>query len=348
MRRLLLLVTLMLAGLVLAQGSDTDTTILQALNEDGDFTTLVGLIDQAGLSDQLSGTGPFTLFAPSDSVFEGLDQATLQQISSDSALLEQILLSHVVEGAYSVNSLQDAEEGSILTLQGEPLSIETTAGGLRVNGTGLTSTNVDNEYANGVIQGVNYLVIPSSLQAQYGPDSVLAQGEAEMQAAEEAAATEAANETAGEAATTDAENQAVVSETTILDLLQGDGRFSTLLGAIEQTGLAETLTSPGPVTLFAPTDAAFEALPPEQLEAILGDSATLERLLLYHVVDGDMMAADMTEGPILTFEGTEINVATADSGLTFNEASLEGEDLVASNGVVHAVNQVLLPADLTQ
>jgi uncharacterized surface protein with fasciclin (FAS1) repeats len=135
--------------------SDESITVLQGLQQDSEnFSTLVSLLETSGLTEQLQ-SGIFTLFAPTNAAFESYANGDLESISTDPNAVRQLLNLHVLEGAYTVNQLQDAEEGSLLTLEGQPMLVETTAGGLTVNGVGLTSTDVDNLYSNGVIHVVD-------------------------------------------------------------------------------------------------------------------------------------------------------------------------------------------------
>lgn len=158
----------LLVGLSLAQQDNADATLLQGLTTNKNFSTLVGLIDQAGLTDALSGAGPFTIFAPDNNVFSELNSDILDQLNNDPELLKSVLQSHVVQGTYGIKDLRDAPEGSVMTLNGEPLEIALTAGGLKVDGADLVSTDVDNTYSNGVLNQVGDLILSASLRSQLG------------------------------------------------------------------------------------------------------------------------------------------------------------------------------------
>ncbi|HEY8198705.1 MAG TPA: fasciclin domain-containing protein [Candidatus Limnocylindrales bacterium] len=123
------------------------------------------------------------------------------------------------------------------------------------------------------------------------------------------------------------------------------GSFKTLLAAATAAGLVETLQGDGPFTIFAPTDEAFAALPAGTLDSLLADTAALKQILLYHVVSGAVKAADvvgMTSAESL--EGSPITVAVKDGTVYLNEtAKVIATDVVASNGVIHVIDQVLLP-----
>jgi transforming growth factor-beta-induced protein len=134
---------------------------------------------------------------------------------------------------------------------------------------------------------------------------------------------------------------------TIVDVAVANGSFDTLVAAVTAAGLVETLSSPGPFTVFAPTDDAFAALPAGLVDALLlpENQATLAKILTYHVVSGEVMAADVTDGDVATVEGQTVALSTAD-GVTVNGANVIIADVAASNGVIHAIDAVLLPPDV--
>jgi uncharacterized surface protein with fasciclin (FAS1) repeats len=131
---------------------------------------------------------------------------------------------------------------------------------------------------------------------------------------------------------------------TIVDVAVGAGNFSTLVAAVTAADLVETLSGTGPFTVFAPTDEAFAALPAGVLDALLlpENKAVLAQILTYHVVPGTVMAADVTDGEVATVEGQNITLSTA-SGVTVNGATVVATDVLASNGVIHAIDAVILP-----
>jgi len=134
---------------------------------------------------------------------------------------------------------------------------------------------------------------------------------------------------------------------TIVEVAQGNADFSTLVQAVVAAGLAETLSGEGPFTVFAPTNAAFEALPAGLLEKLLlpENKETLVKILTYHVVSGAIMAADVTAGDVPTVEGQSITITT-DMGVKVNGANVVTTDIVASNGVIHVIDAVILPPDV--
>jgi uncharacterized surface protein with fasciclin (FAS1) repeats len=134
---------------------------------------------------------------------------------------------------------------------------------------------------------------------------------------------------------------------TIVEVAAGNPDFSTLVAAVDAAGLVETLNGEGPFTVFAPTNEAVAALPAGVLDALLlpENKDALVKILTYHVVPGTVMAADVTAGDVATVEGQNITLAT-DGGVTVNGAAVLQADVVASNGVIHVIDAVLLPPDV--
>jgi transforming growth factor-beta-induced protein len=130
----------------------------------------------------------------------------------------------------------------------------------------------------------------------------------------------------------------------IVDIAVEDGRFTTLVAALQAAGLVEALQGDGPFTVFAPTDDAFAALPEGTVEALLADIPALTDVLLYHVVEGKVMAADVVElNTALTLEGQYLDIQVMDGKVMIDNAEVIITDIEASNGVIHVVDTVLLP-----
>ena len=134
---------------------------------------------------------------------------------------------------------------------------------------------------------------------------------------------------------------------TIIDIAVADGRFTTLVAAVQAAGLVETLSGEGPFTVFAPTDDAFAALPAGTLDSLLlpENKQQLTDILLYHVVSGKVMAADvvgLTSAP--TVLGKDIAITVKDGSVYLNDTvKIIITDIEASNGVIHVIDAVLLP-----
>ena len=131
---------------------------------------------------------------------------------------------------------------------------------------------------------------------------------------------------------------------TIVDIAAGDGRFTTLVAALQAADLVETLQGDGPFTVFAPTDDAFAKLPEGTVAALLEDVPALTNILLYHVVAGNVMAADVVKlDAATTAQGEAVTITVDGDTVRINDAQVIITDIVASNGVIHVIDTVLLP-----
>ena len=128
----------------------------------------------------------------------------------------------------------------------------------------------------------------------------------------------------------------------VVDVAAKAGNFNTLVTAVKAAGLVDTLKGPGPFTVFAPTDAAFAKVPKATLDALLADKAALTKVLPYHVVPAKVMAADVKAGKVKTVQGQELTVTTQ-GGVMVDNAKVVATDVAASNGVIHAIDTVLMP-----
>jgi len=139
---------------------------------------------------------------------------------------------------------------------------------------------------------------------------------------------------------------AQAAETNIVDTAVANGQFKTLAAALGAAGLVNTLKGTGPFTVFAPTDAAFAKLPSGTVESLLKpeNKAKLMAVLTYHVIPGNVMAADVANiKEAKTVNGDLVKVATRGGAVTINNASVTAADIKASNGVIHVIDTVLLP-----
>jgi len=130
----------------------------------------------------------------------------------------------------------------------------------------------------------------------------------------------------------------------IVDTAVAAGNFNTLAAALKATDLIGTLKGAGPFTVFAPTDEAFAKLPPGTLDALLKDPAKLKNILLYHVVSGKVMAADVVKlKSAKSIEGASIAISVTEGKVTADKANVVKTDIMATNGVIHVIDHVLLP-----
>lgn len=130
----------------------------------------------------------------------------------------------------------------------------------------------------------------------------------------------------------------------IVDVAVSNGSFTTLVAAVQAAGLVETLSGPGPFTVFAPTDEAFAKLPDGTVEGLLADKDKLTAVLTYHVLSGKVSAADAaTVTSATTVQGGDLTIDSS-NGVKVNDATVVIADVAADNGVIHAIDTVLMPA----
>jgi len=134
------------------------------------------------------------------------------------------------------------------------------------------------------------------------------------------------------------------AEKDIVDTAVGAGQFKTLVKLVQEADLVDALRGEGPFTVFAPTDEAFAKLPKSQVDALLKDKEALRRVLLYHVVQGKVMASDVTKmRSAKTLQGQNINIRVRNNVVRINDAKVVKADIVCSNGVIHVIDKVILP-----
>jgi uncharacterized surface protein with fasciclin (FAS1) repeats len=137
--------------------------------------------------------------------------------------------------------------------------------------------------------------------------------------------------------------QPVSNPVSVAETIAHDPNLSTLNGLVARSGLAETLKAAGPYTVFAPTNDAFKAVPAKTMDELAHDPAKLKAVLSYHVVPSKMMAADIKNGNAKTAEGANVALSKAGEFVTVEDAMVQKSDILATNGVVHTVDRVLMP-----
>jgi len=289
-----------------APPAQADQDIVDIAAADGRFTTLVAAVQAAELVDTLKSEGPFTVFAPTDDAFNALPEGTIEALLNDIPALTDILLYHVVSG--KVMAADVVTLSSADTVLGEPVAIRVENGNVFINDAQVIITDV--EASNGVIHVIDAVLLPPADEPAAMPET----------------------------------GAAAQAEMDIVDTAVANGSFTTLVTAIEAAGLVDTLKSEGPFTVFAPTDDAFNALPEGTIEALLNDIPTLTDILLYHVVSGEVMAADVVNlSSADTVLGEPVAIRVEGDAVYVNEAQVIITDVEASNGVIHVIDAVLLP-----
>jgi transforming growth factor-beta-induced protein len=292
-----------------AQAKDIVDTAVGA----GTFKTLAAALTAAGLVDTLKGAGPFTVFAPTDDAFAKLPAGTLDMLlkPENKDTLIAILTYHVVSG--SVKAADVVKLTSAKTVQGEDVTIKVDGSKVMVNGANVTATDI--AASNGVIHVIDSVILPPSVEKA-------------MMAAPAATPAPA------------------MAAKDIVDTAIAAGSFKTLAAALTAAGLVDTLKGAGPFTVFAPTDDAFAKLPAGTVDNLLKpeNKQQLVDILTYHVVPGAVKAADVVKLTQATsVQGAPIKITVADGKVKVNDANVTATDIIASNGVIHVIDSVILP-----
>lgn len=134
------------------------------------------------------------------------------------------------------------------------------------------------------------------------------------------------------------------NEKNIVETAVAAGQFDTLVTAVKEAGLVDTLSGEGPFTVFAPTDAAFGKIPEADLDALLADKAALTDVLTYHVVAGKVMAADVVDlSEAETVQGSTVDISVDGDTVMIDDAKVIKTDIETSNGVIHVIDSVIMP-----
>ena len=274
----------------------------------GDFGTLVTALQAAGLDATLADeTQSFTVFAPTDAAFAMIDPATLNLLIADTDALSSVLLQHVVSGEVNSVTAYTLNGSSATTASGAaiPVAINTELDTLTFGGATVQTTDIYT--TNGIIHVIDTVVV-ADVELPTPPAS-------------------------------------------IVDVAVSNGSFTTLVAALQATGLDTVLDDPeSTFTVFAPTDAAFALLGQDTIDALLADPDTLKDILLYHVISGSEILQDAAI-TVAQSGSNKVDMANerqsaltlADSTLYINKSAVSLADVMADNGVIHVVDQVILP-----
>ncbi|MBA89046.1 MAG: hypothetical protein CMB16_07270 [Euryarchaeota archaeon] len=265
----------------------------------GIHTALVAALSTADLVTTLEGTGPFTVFAPTDDAFTaaGVDLSTYDT-PEEIASLADILTYHVVAGAVKSTDLTDGMMAQ--AVNGDNLSFTVNSDGVMVNNANVISADV--MASNGVVHVIDAVLIPP--QDPVEPE-----------------------------------------EFDITDVAAGTGVHTALVAALAKADLVTNLQTDGPFTVFAPTDEAFTAAGID-LDAYVTEEeiGVLTDILLYHVVSGAVESSDLTDGMIVSaLNEDELSFTVNSDGVMVNRANVTTADVIASNGVIHVIDKVLIP-----
>ena len=307
------------SSIAAAEPTANSKNIVQTAATAGKFKTLVALAKQAGLAGKLSAPGNLTVFAPTDKAFAALKKnnpALYAKVASDKSLLQAVLTYHVVgKRIPAVAATAAAKKGlKVKTVQGERIALSFKVGKIVLNGTARVVT-ADVKASNGLIHAINAVLVPPSLTKAPAP----------------------------------APTQSIV------EIAAGNPNFTTLVSLVQKADLVAAISSPGPFTVFAPTNAAFEKLAaaaPATYAAVLADPALLTKVLTYHVVAGAIksdqaIAVAQQNGSVNALQGEPISLSIKDGKLTLNGSStVVIADILATNGVIHVIDTVIVPPSL--
>ena len=281
-------------------------TILDVAIEAGDFTTLIAAIDAAGLTSTIDdASATLTVFAPTDAAFALLGGAAINDLLADPDALSDILLYHVVSGtALDSAAATDAVGTTIEMANGDRVGVSAKNDSLFLNLSKVTATDIQAD--NGVIHVIDAVLMPPA--------------------------------------------DATPSESTIINIAAADERFTTLVAALGATGLDTVLASDTETfTVFAPTDAAFEAMGSANVTALLGDLDNLTEILQQHVIIDAAVDAvtaySLSGNAATTVGGAEVPISISSKReLRVGGAKVIIADIHASNGVIHVIDTVIVGA----
>lgn len=303
-------------------------TIAAILAARPDFATLNAAAAAVQLTATLNGDTPYTLFAPTEEAFAALPAGALDALLASPSALTSVLQNHLlIEEAAAA---QLTRLGSVLTTLGQTLPVTLTAAGVTQVGDA-TIIEADIVATNGVIHAIDTVLLPADLVI------TPTVGTTNASAAAGVAATQTV--TAVQIITT------VALTATIADVVRNTEELATLETALGAAGLLQALQLPGELTLFAPTNDAFAALPAGQLQPLLNNTAAIADVLQYHLVADMALATDLVRlGRALSTGGQPLRVTVAANGVVeVNEARLLQADIVTTNGVIHLIDAVLSP-----
>lgn len=313
---------------VLQEQGGTIATILAARPQ---FATLNRAVAAVALTDELTtGVTSYTLFAPTEAAFAALPVGTLDALLANPGLLTSVLQNHLL--IEEVSSADLVRLGGVLTAFGETLPITLTADGV-VQVSNATVVEADIDATNGVIHAVDTVLLPANLIIA-ATDTTTTGG-----------ASVTAPVTVTQAVTTGQIITTVAADATLADIVSGTAELTSLETALGAAGLLQALQLPGDLTLFAPTNAAFAALPADQLQTLLNTTSELVEVMQYHLVADRVLAADLTRlGQALSTSSQPLTITVAADGTVLvNDAQIVQADIVATNGVIHVIDAVLLP-----
>jgi transforming growth factor-beta-induced protein len=346
MRKILLVIAALMLAVVPAFAQDATAepmsgqTIGELAMGNADLSTLVAAVqaaDPAFLQALTDANANLTVFAPTNAAFEELLKnlnVSAEQLLGNKALLDVVLAYHVVPAKFdaaAVTKLDGALVGTVLPENA--LTIKVADGKVMVNDATVTAADV--MASNGIVHVIDKVLVPADAAKLAEEMSMM------MEATPDAMAAAPMS----------------IAETVVASTTAATPEFTTLLAAVQAADPAvlATLSGAGEYTVFAPTDAAFAAALTSlntTAEALLADQANLTNILLYHVVPGKFSAATVIAAAGASADGvkvatllpgTTVTLKVVDGKVMVNDATVAAADVAVSNGVVHVIDQVILP-----
>ncbi|WP_293953713.1 MULTISPECIES: fasciclin domain-containing protein [unclassified Sphingobacterium] len=282
---------------------ETTGTISAMVSMNKDYSILASAVTKAGLGETLSSTGPFTVFAPNNAAFESSGMTSADISSMSAESLKSVLLYHTLSAKVVASSVPAGPNAEVKTANGSNVYVTKNSKGVFVNGWAVTSP--DMMATNGVIHGISHVLMPATKN--------------------------------------------------IVALATANSDLSFLVAAVLRasqgtTNVAQLLSGSGPYTVFAPTNQAFINAGFTTIASInQADPAALTKILTYHVLSARAFSSDLSDGQMLsTLNGEKITVKLSGKAMlkgksNTSESTITGVNMLATNGVVHVIDQVLLP-----
>jgi len=297
----------------------TKAPVATAASHNPVLSTLVSAVEKAGLADTLNNAKAITVFAPDNSAFAAVPKSTLDALLANKAELTKVLEYHVVAGRIAPSALA----GSHTTLEGSKLTVTGSGTSFTVNGDSqVVCGNV--QTANATVYIVNHVLTPPTASAS-------TTAKVDFGAACSVVPASGAGSFSG------------MTKAPVATAASHNPVLSTLVSAVEKAGLADTLNNAKAITVFAPDNSAFAAVPKSTLDALLANKAELTKVLEYHVVAG-RIAPSALAGSHTTLEGSKLTVTGSGTSFTVNgDSQVVCGNVQTANATVYIVNHVLTP-----
>ncbi len=333
------------------------------------FSTLVAAVQASGELPLINEGLDITVFAPTNAAFEELLGAlglTAEELLAETELLSTVIRYHVVPGILTSDDIIGADSGTVRTFlnresrsSGEEISFEVIfaslpAGGIELNGSAVV-TAVDVEADNGIVHVIDEVLLPNEVREALGLPLNPSMDMMDMDG-EEMAEDMDGEEMADEDMSEDMDMMGNTIADIVVASAQGDEPEFTLLLEVVQAAdpsIIDALSGEGPLTVFAPNDAAFEALLEVvglPVDAVLTQGELLTQVLLYHVVAGAVLEEDVValDGQdVETLLGDTVLVTVTEDGVVLNDSvNVIATNIEADNGVIHVIDGVLIPAEV--